>query len=417
MAATRSALVEYRYAAPKKALAVSFPFSPKEPHMALNSALFAGNARLEQAANNSPVIMNREPDRAAVRLIQRALVALVPDFPMPNSFPGGEPDGQFGNETYNAVLAFQQKVFPGDSNEWDGRVGRHTLGKMDSLLPANFVVVPAPVKVISQPPGEAFVIFSRPDDPTKRDLDSTSRPFNGSREATDRVTGAGRLFTADLWKEMSSELSRGGGSLGTQMFDAFKNNGVAGREIRFENLNTAVADSGEFETLATQFEAAVETNLRAQFKAGTVDFRDLVTGTGPVRRETPAATEAGKQTGRMLPSLNVHGLSFKGGASVFTGKRPLKVVIGSFQGIKIMIQDLKVSLGAKPFTFTAKLIYQLRDHFGVDDSDCELDSHGHGSPGQVAFWVLQHHRHKGMVNFPFITVVVVEREIKGSLGP
>jgi hypothetical protein len=31
--------------------------------------------------------------------------------------------------------------------------------------------------------------------------------------------------------------------------------------------------------------------------------------------------------------------------------------------------------------------------------------------------VLQHRRHKGMVNFPFITVVVVEREIKGSLGP
>ena len=44
--------------------------------------------------------------------------------------------------------------------------------------------------------------------------------------------------------------------------------------------------------MATQFEAAVEGNLRAQFKAGTIDYRDLVTGTGPVRNpgETPAAT-------------------------------------------------------------------------------------------------------------------------------
>jgi len=386
--------------------------------MALTCALFTGNARLEQAANNSPVIMNREPDREAVRKIQRALVKL--GHPLPISFPSapdGEPDGQFGDETYQAVLDFQQKVFPSDRNEWDGRVGRHTIGRMDSLLPA---AGPPPSKVVEQPPGEAIVIFSRPDDRAKGDLDSTARPFTGTKYAAERIQRAMVKSTQELWDDMSSELVSYGGFLGKQMFEAFKNNGVAKKELPFADLNTAVAASDEFKAMATQFETAVETNLRAQSKAGTIDYRDLVTGTGPVRspRETPDATEAGKQTGRRLPSLNVAGLSFEGGAGgVISGNRPLKVVIGSFQGIEIGIQDFKVSKPV-PSTYTAKVIYQLRDHFGVDDGDCVWDGHGHGSSGQIAFWVLQRQRHKPiMMNFPYVVVVAIERQIKGSLGP
>jgi peptidoglycan hydrolase-like protein with peptidoglycan-binding domain len=109
--------------------------------MALRSAILAGttaNTRLEQAALHPPSIKAAPPndDVDAVQRIQRALVAL--GFPLPNSFPSGAsqpPDGKYGQETFQAVLRFQQREFPRQSNEWDGRVGKNTLEKMDALLP------------------------------------------------------------------------------------------------------------------------------------------------------------------------------------------------------------------------------------------------------------------------------------------
>jgi peptidoglycan hydrolase-like protein with peptidoglycan-binding domain len=106
--------------------------------MALRSAILAGNTRLEGAASGGPSIKQSPPedDADAVRRIQKALVAL--GFSMPLSFPSGlasEPDGKFGTETYRAVLAFQKREFPNDSIQWDGRVGKNTLGRMDQILP------------------------------------------------------------------------------------------------------------------------------------------------------------------------------------------------------------------------------------------------------------------------------------------
>lgn len=39
-------------------------------------------------------------------------------------------DGDFGNATYNAVVAYQKKVFPNAPAEWDGIVGSKTWGKL-----------------------------------------------------------------------------------------------------------------------------------------------------------------------------------------------------------------------------------------------------------------------------------------------
>ena len=59
--------------------------------------------------------------------------------------------------------------------------------------------------------------------------------------------------------------------------------------------------------------------------------------------------------------------------------------------------------------------YHIRDHFGVDDEDCEISTEGlHGTPGQVAMWVLQHHRRPG--HQPWITVVNVDRTVRGTLA-
>lgn len=103
--------------------------------MPLQSEILSGNARLDNAASGGPSVKKGPPhdDPEAVKKIQRALVEL--GHPLPVSFGSGEPDGVFGNETFNAVLAFQKKVFPGQWAEWDGRVGQKTLAKMDELLP------------------------------------------------------------------------------------------------------------------------------------------------------------------------------------------------------------------------------------------------------------------------------------------
>lgn len=112
----------------------------------LRSTILAGNARLEIAASGGPSIKMAPPadDVEAVRRIQKALVEL--GFSMPVSFPkgpAGEPDGEFGPETYRTVLAFQRREFPKDPGQWDGRVGKNTLGKMDeSLAGASEVVLP-----------------------------------------------------------------------------------------------------------------------------------------------------------------------------------------------------------------------------------------------------------------------------------
>jgi hypothetical protein len=106
----------------------------------LKSAVLAGNARLDGAAAGGPSIKKAPPadDPDAVRRIQRALVAL--GFPMPRSFPGGptsQPDGEFGDETFQRVISFQRREFPKDSGQWDGRCGKDTLGRMDALLSKN----------------------------------------------------------------------------------------------------------------------------------------------------------------------------------------------------------------------------------------------------------------------------------------
>jgi peptidoglycan hydrolase-like protein with peptidoglycan-binding domain len=87
-------------------------------------------------------------DVDAVRRIQKALVAL--GLPLPLSFPQGflsEPDGKFGLETYNAVIAFQKKVFPSDPSQWDGRVGKNTLSQMEEMLSNDQSVEIGPVVV------------------------------------------------------------------------------------------------------------------------------------------------------------------------------------------------------------------------------------------------------------------------------
>jgi len=103
----------------------------------LKSDILSGNARLERAASGGPPVTMGPPadEPDAVKRIQKGLVAL--GFRMSISFPngpGGEPDGVFGHETYQTVIAFQRREFPKEPGQWDGRVGPLTLGRMDEQL-------------------------------------------------------------------------------------------------------------------------------------------------------------------------------------------------------------------------------------------------------------------------------------------
>jgi hypothetical protein len=123
--------------------------------MPLQSAILKGNARLEAvAAGGAPSIKQAPPydDVDAIKRLQKALAAL--GYAMPKTFATGEPDGKFGGETRDAVVAFQKKSFPGMTNEWDGRVGRKTIEKLDAALPkGSGPIPPTPPAPPPKPPG------------------------------------------------------------------------------------------------------------------------------------------------------------------------------------------------------------------------------------------------------------------------
>jgi peptidoglycan hydrolase-like protein with peptidoglycan-binding domain len=126
--------------------------------MTLKSPILAGSERLERASSGGPSVKMGPPadQPDAVKRIQKGLAAL--GFPMPRSFrngPSGEPDGIFGQETRQAIIAFQRREFPKEPGQWDGRVGRFTLGRMDELLSgsgdeAESVIVPRDELATSQ---------------------------------------------------------------------------------------------------------------------------------------------------------------------------------------------------------------------------------------------------------------------------
>jgi hypothetical protein len=149
-------------------------------------------------------------------------------------------------------------------------------------------------------------------------------------------------------------------------------------------------------------------NVRQQAQKGRIDFRDLVTGPGPKRAADANVppTEPGKQTARPLPAVEpvIPNLDLQKDTTA-------KICIGSFQGVHISMTGFTAD--AKTRQFRLQLRYDLRDHFGVDDDDCEVTVRGiHGTPGQVAMWVLQHYAPQG--HKPFVDEVLVNRTVTGT---
>jgi len=107
--------------------------------MALRSPRFAGNARLQSAAQNAPPL-RKGASGDAVRLLQQGLVDV--GFPMPITTNQGRlpPDGIYGDETMNTVAKFQDR----EGLQRDGVAGHDTLHRLDELLAAPPPVVTFP---------------------------------------------------------------------------------------------------------------------------------------------------------------------------------------------------------------------------------------------------------------------------------
>jgi peptidoglycan hydrolase-like protein with peptidoglycan-binding domain len=92
--------------------------------MALRSGVWSFNSRLQKAADNKPAMKQGDPDKAAVTLLQQALVTT-------GMAPAIKADGIFGPKTAAGVRAVETR-FNMDKDE--GVAGRQVLGILDILL-------------------------------------------------------------------------------------------------------------------------------------------------------------------------------------------------------------------------------------------------------------------------------------------
>lgn len=357
-----------------------------------------------------------------VKVIQETLNTLKvedggasPKLPLSGAISGAS------DATVTAIRAFQRLHFGWEDGVVDP--GNKTESKMRELLklhgprieppkpvvpkPVIPSVSPSRIGTREQPPGEKFLLVEVPDNRSKEDLDFSARSVRAGMVASARVGVAMLEPTLLLEAELAREMIVGGSTAMT-LFNAWTSNTTVS-ERNFPDLDTAVESTPGFLDGIRDIERRIKANLREQFRLGEIDYHDLVTGTGPTRRwsDTIAATEAGKATGRMLPSLEPPSVSLS-----LVDDRVAKICIGSFQGVRVFLTRFSANLAESEFEAT--LVYELLDHFGVDDDDCEVATRGiHGTPGQVAMWVLQHHHRPGHI--PWITLVRVFRSISGSL--
>ena len=102
--------------------------------MILRSQLFSQNARLNQAATNSPPMRRGERDTAAVALLQQALRDLDIATMRRSIKADGTFDGDYAGETFEAVRKFQEdNAMTNSRGHGDGIVGENTLGALDGM--------------------------------------------------------------------------------------------------------------------------------------------------------------------------------------------------------------------------------------------------------------------------------------------
>ena len=338
-----------------------------------------------------------------VKAVQDALELLRQRMPDLGLLPITDTPGSYKKSTADAVRKYKEiNVIQRTGQKLDDIVGRMTITQIDNDLVNGPKPAPPEPAVINAP----VEIATARDNPGKDDL--TSGPVK-----TDQLSGKQlRLVidmrnksTSQLEELMLSELRLGDSKFGPLLAKDF-----------FANKTAPDGDQGITHAVGSDF-----SNLVAGtevFRALALDFRRKLdkhikelAANGPFNPVMLA--------GRVpppIPSWSPAGIAQAGAAAIgiFTflesERSKMLVLVGSFQGSRVFLNDFVMDPTTRRYTGT--LLFQLVDHFGVDTDDIVFDFRGHGSEGQVAFWVLQHERHPG--HMPYRLKVVIRETIDGS---
>jgi peptidoglycan hydrolase-like protein with peptidoglycan-binding domain len=159
----------------------------------LRSQLFSQNARLNQAATNSPPMRRGERDTVAVALLQQALRDLNIATMRRSINADGTFDGDYAGETFHAVRKFQEDTgLTNGRSHGDGIVGADTIGALDFLSAAQGLtpVIPLPPSRVTRavetqstlPVGDPRIpSAARLRQEYGRFVDSGGRPCNATR--------------------------------------------------------------------------------------------------------------------------------------------------------------------------------------------------------------------------------------------
>ena len=354
-------------------------------HVPLQSDILSGNGRLEGVFDGGTPIRPSPPrdDVDAVQRIQRAMVSLGISA-MQKSFDAGtdgKPDGVYGEETRLAVIKFQQRVFPKQPFEIDGRVGRNTLEKMDAALGSS----PRPPRVIpsDRPTNRSFtfrqlstpLVIKKSDDPLPPAPAAQDLEFQPvQRPGAERRA---RLLAPDLETFAKAALItvlRIGGVNPVELGNFFLSNrqpppGFVRQLGKGDFWSKQVASDISFVANHLKLTAAIEAALQDLATANTSITVDL---------DVNQLREGASQPTPLQDFPTNISFSFKKDPLRVNGD-PLAFGIGDIQGIEVRIADFS---GNSDGSYQGNLSYDLLDHFGSNDTDVV-------DPGQASLWLLQ----------------------------
>ena len=360
--------------------------------MPLRSPELRGDPRLEACLVQDSAHVKLGDTGGFVAKIQAALLKVDGLSISPGELLGK----RYGESTAAAVLKYKQKrriINATYQSVEDSIVGKMTISALDADLlkktpgkPSNgreeLLIVP-----FTEP--QPMLVAQKLDNRFKGDLNNTlSGPALPSGfmnfVAQERVNQARQDSTRDLELTMQMELLFGG-SAGIQLFNDFRLNNVP-KQVMSYGFDSAVAArieaSPEFKRVHEEVKIFVTDALSESAATGILDYHVL---REPLKKVPPPL------------------FSFRATFS-------LHVAIGSIQGVNLFLEDFSADAATR--IYNATMIYELFDHFGVDDSDLVPDTSLHGSPGQVALWVLQRERHPG--HQPYVVKPMIEKTISSK---
>jgi len=332
--------------------------------LTLISNRFRTNTRLT-AADRLPLRQGGvDMNRATVATLQQALIDL--GLPMPITTDRGRkpPDGIFGSEMKATVVAFQRSRVPPLDD--DGEIGVNTMPALDAAIDrfdrrgttptGTFTVAPFSVPKVVLAGGGCGRVGAT-------DLRSGDHPVIVDPRAATNAGHARALLGLPMGgvAALMAAVDAGFFALGSDG-RAVVAHFHAGSGTSLTHLNgSAVSDemkrSTAFTTFVATIKAGIESSLAAAVPSHTVDYRRITVPDPGLNFPNP---------GGSLPGLLAIVATAPAG-SVGHANAEMFILVGGTQGRKATLTAFSVAPGTR--NYTARLHFEICDHFGVDESD------------------------------------------------